>query len=209
MHNTWANAKAASQTLLGRLDIEVFDSQSIGLGQGWLLEIAGQLIEDGCDSLDELARLLRLHIPRIYSLFNISDTAYAQRAGLLSVGQATIGGMLGIRPFLSIEEGRLIAIEKARFDQQVSDRFLEFVAEFANIEKVALLYGLQVDRDNLNAIVDRLKSDLAERAYPTLLIQPSLACFLDPLAIGVMIFEQDWPNTGTIDDDDDDDDEYF
>jgi DegV family protein with EDD domain len=188
MHSTWQTAKAASETLLGRCEIAVMDSQSIATGLGQLVARAVRLVEE-LDSLDEVVRALRKQIPRIYSIFNVDQMPYLRRAGLLSESHAVLGGMLGIRPFLTIEEGELMAMEKVRTRSQAVDKLVEFVTEFADPEQVVILQHAAEPTEQTRALLERLAEEFAERAYPVLTYKPSLACFLGTEALGVMIYE--------------------
>src|SRR4051812_16460471 len=102
MHNTWENARAATQNLLGRCEISVLDSQTTSVGLSFLVEAAAKLAEE-IYSVDEVVREVRKMIPRIYAIFYVETLEYLHRGGLVSQSQAILGGMLGVKPFLTIE----------------------------------------------------------------------------------------------------------
>lgn len=188
MHATAQVAQAATQTLLGRCDISVFDSKSIGLGLGIVVEEAARLAES-CDSLDEIVRALRKQLTRLYAIFAVDRLTYLERHGLLSRAQRLLGEMMGIRPILTIEEGELLAMEKVRTAAQTVDKFVEFVLEFTNVERMLLLQSAPQPTEQTQALIERLNLEFAQRDYPIDLYQPSLACYLGPNASGVMVYE--------------------
>lgn len=190
MHPTWQTAKTASQSLLGRCEIAVVDSQSTSVGLGWMVETAARIAQE-TDSLEEVVRAVRKLIPRIYSIFSVESLEYIERAGLMSQSQTILGDMLGVKPFLAIEEGELIAMEKARTRVQAVDKLVEFVTEFAAVEQLAILQPSVYANDQSRMLLERLSLEYSDRLFPTVMYQSSLACFLGPDALGIMVFEND------------------
>lgn len=190
MHNTCQVARRATESMLGRMRIEVLDSQSIAIGLGLLVEAAARLAEQ-TDSLDTVVRSIRKLIPHIYSIFNVEALEYLGRSELLAESQVILGNMLGIRPFLTIEEGELIAMEKTRTRFQAVDKLAEFATEFAAVDQLVMLQGSSTPTEQARQLQERLAVDYPDRVFPILMYKPSLACFIGPGAIGLMIFEHD------------------
>jgi DegV family protein with EDD domain len=188
MHPTAQAAQAAAQSLLGRCDINVVDSKSIGLGLALVVEAAARLAET-CDSLDEIVRALRKQVMRLYAIFAVERLAYIQRYNLLSRSQKLLGEMLGIRPILTIEEGELLAMEKVRTPAQAVDKFVEFMLEFSQVDRLLILQGAPQLTEQSAMLIERLNLEFAERDYPLSVYQPSLACYLGPKASGIMLYE--------------------
>lgn len=188
MHTTAQVAQAAAQSLLGRCEIVVIDSKSIGLGLALVVEAAARLAET-CDSLDEIMRALRKQVTCLYAIFAVERLAYLQQHGLLSRSQKLLGEMLGIRPILTIEEGELLAMEKVRTPAQAVDKFVEFMLEFSQVDRLLLLQGAPQLTEQTAMLVERLNLEFAERDYPVDIYQPSLACYLGPNASGILVYE--------------------
>ncbi len=196
MHSTWQQARATAEGLLGRCDIAVLDSQTTSIGLALLVEAAARLAEE-TDSLDAVVRSVRKLTSHIYSIFSVETLDYMQRSELMGESQAILGSMLGIRPFLTIEEGELMAMEKVRTHYQVVDKLVEFVSEFATIEQLVVLRSAYSD-EYTRGLNERLMLDFPTRRFPTLTYNPSLACYIGPDATGIIIFE------GSLDSEDDD-----
>ncbi len=196
MHSTWQQARTTAENLLGRCDIAVLDSQTTSIGLALLVEAAARLADE-TDSLDSVVRAVRKLISHIYSIFSVETLDYMHHNQLLGESQAILGDMLGIRPFLTIEEGELMAMEKVRTHFQVVDKLVEFVTEFATIEQLAILRSPPSD-EYTRGLRERLALDFPSRQFPILTYNPSLACYIGPDATGIMIFE------GSLDAEDDD-----
>ena len=67
------------------------------------------------------ARIVRGMIPRLYAVFFIETMDFLARAGRIGKAQAVLGSMMGIKPFLTLEEGDIVPMEKVRTRQQAID----------------------------------------------------------------------------------------
>lgn len=189
---TVANATAASQQFLGRCSIHVIDSQSLSAGLGLLVEAAVRAADDGAD-LDEVVRIVRGMVPRLYLVVFVADLTYLERGGLVSRSQALLGNMLGILPFLTMEEGKLVPMEKVRSRPRAVEKIVEFVSEFSDLEHLVLFQGVPQAPEETRLIVERLRS-----THPTTPITlggfgPSLATYLGPDTTGIIALEREGP----------------
>ncbi|MBN1286018.1 MAG: DegV family protein [Anaerolineae bacterium] len=193
---TWQNARTASQMFLGRCDIAVIDSGTTTAGQSILVEEAACAAEIET-SLEAVVRTVRGIIPRIYSVFYVETMDYIRRHRLLGEAQTILGTMLGIKPFMTIEEGELVAMEKVRTRNQATDRLVEFVTEFANIERLIILQNTPYPTDQTRMLQDRLALEFPGSEFPILMYGPSLATQIGPDGMGVVVYEglddsEDW-----------------
>jgi DegV family protein with EDD domain len=185
---TWENARAASKTLLGRCEIMALDSMTLSVGLALLVETAAQAAEDGAD-LEEIVRMIRAMLPRVYSVFYVESLDYLRHNGLLSEAQSILGTMLDIKPFLTIEEGELIPMEKVRTQTQAIDKLVEFVAEFSILERLVILQSAPYPTDRTRQLQDRLAVEFPGRQFPIVMYGPSLATMIGPDGMGVVVQE--------------------
>jgi DegV family protein with EDD domain len=188
LDSTWQNARAASQTLLGRCEIAVIDSFTTSAGQAIIVEEAARAAEQQ-DTLEAIVRVVRGTIPRIYSVFYVDTLDYIQHNNLIGEAQAILGTMLGIKPFLTIEGGDLVTMEKVRTCHQAIDRLVEFVTEFFSVERVIILQNTPYLTDQTRMLQDRLTLEFPEREFPIMMYGPSLAAQIGPDGMGVAVFE--------------------
>jgi DegV family protein with EDD domain len=200
IHSTWENARAASQTLLGRCEIVTLDSQTTSVGLALLVEAAAKCAENNA-SLDEVVRTVRKMIPRVYAIFYVETLDYLRRAGLVSESQAILGTMLGIKPFLTIEEGELITMEKVRTRPQAIEKLVEFVTEFAAVQDLIVLQNTPYITEQTRMLQERLALEFSPRPFPVAVYNPSLATIIGPDAMGIVVVEDD---SADLDGDEDD-----
>ncbi len=94
-------------------NIYVVDGKTAAIGTGILVELALQLVEEGLSAKEIAARIEeeREHV-RIVAL--IETLEYLQRGGRISKAVALAGGMLSIKPIISVEHGVIEMAAKVR-----------------------------------------------------------------------------------------------
>jgi DegV family protein with EDD domain len=181
-------ARKASEHFLGRCDIQVIDSGSMSAGLGLLVDAALSSADQG-DSFDEVIRVIRGMIPRVYMVLFLTDLVYLEQNNLISRSQAILGNMLGIIPFLTMENGRLIPMEKVRSRSRALEKLFEFVSEFSNIEHISILQSGNEQTEEVDLVEERLSSLSPGIAIARIDYGPSLATFIGPEGFGVVVLE--------------------
>ena len=188
LSQTLHNARAGADEVLGRCKIHIIDSLSTSIGLGLLVEAAAHAAEAGATP-EDIVRIVRGMIPRLYAVFFIETMEFLAKAERIGKAQAVLGSMLGIKPFLTLEDGDLVPMEKVRTRQQAVEKLVEFVAEFSNIEHLAVLQGSPTPSDDTRLLLERLALEFPTRTWPVVAYRPSLATFVGPNAMGVVVFE--------------------
>jgi len=188
LSQTCNRAIVASQALLGRCEITVVDSLTTSLGLGILATAAAQAAAKGLP-LDEIEFLTRGMIPHIYIVFLAETLKYLERGGRIGQAQALLGTMLNIKPFLAIEDGEIIPLEKVRTREDAVDKLFEFVAEFSQIEQIAVLQSTPEPVEETKLLIERLEIAFPKIKPPILVYGPVLACHVGPNGLGVIVYE--------------------
>jgi len=186
LSQTFRHAQRAAAPLLGRSKIIVIDSQLMTVGLGMLVTAAGRAAASGA-SLDDVVKLIRGMIPRIYIGFFVETLDYLERGGKIGKAQALLGNMLSIKPLLILEDGDLVALEKVRTRAKAIEKLVEFITEFTQIKRMVVLHG-------------NTPQDVATLIEQTSLLMPNLDITIDhygPVtathvgtdALGVVVFE--------------------
>ena len=196
---SWQNARAAAQQV-GHSKIMVFDSQSICASQGMLIADALQYIDDGVDP-DELIRLLRGTTERLYSVYYVENVGYLHQNQIMSPAHAILGAILGIKPFMALEEGELRLIEKVRTRTQAIERMVEFVIEFTDIEHALILQPRSTITEQTRLLQDRLSVEFPGMTFEYGIYNTSLGALIGADATGIVILERELEYYGDGDDD--------
>jgi DegV family protein with EDD domain len=188
LSQTYQNATLAAEILLGRCRIFVVDSLSTSLGLGILVVEAAKLAADGA-ALDEIVRIIRGMIPHLYIVFFVETMDYLERGGRIGKAQAILGSMLNIKPFLFVEDGEIIPLEKVRTRAKALDKLFEFAAEFARIERLAIIQRDPHPNEETAALTERLRTVFPNMTIPVIQYGPVLACHVGPDAMGIIVYE--------------------
>ena len=179
-------ARAAASTLRSHTRITVIDSETISRGLGMIVLRAAQMASEGAGA-PEIGREIRGMIPAVFLAFLTSDLNYLERDGRLRKSQAFLGSMLGIRAMVETREGDLLVMDKARDALGAVEKLYEYISEFAYLEEIALLQHNNVPEST--ALLERLRDMFPDIAIFTDVYDATLASFIGPNAMGVIIRE--------------------
>ncbi|HDQ35056.1 MAG TPA: DegV family protein [Chloroflexi bacterium] len=188
------NARIAARDFMGRCDITILDSRTISMGLGLLVERAGELLAAGDYPLPEVVRQIRGMIPRIYVVMVSHTLDYLYASGKLSAMQAVLGAMLKIHPYILMEDGEIVPVEKSRTPEKALDKIVEFASEFTRIRRSVIFHsgGLEPSDEALS-LKNRLDQVLEdEHDFPMLCYDPILASHIGPEGLGMVIYEGAW-----------------
>jgi len=188
LSRAFENARQASQQFLGRCNVQVIDSQTLSIGLGLLVQSAAEAAAQGAE-FEELVRVVRGMIPRLYTVFFLDDMAYLERNGLVTRSQAILGNMLGVIPFLTMEDGKIVPMEKVRNRPRAVEKLVEFVSEFSEVDALAVLQNTSVPGEETRLVLERLhalhpRTDIQITSYG-----PSAATFVGLNSLGVVVLE--------------------
>lgn len=187
------NASIAAQDFMGRCDITLLDSQTISVGLGLLVERAGELLQETDLPLTEVVRRVRGMIPRIYVVLITHTLDYLYRSGKVSAMQAILGAMLNIHPFLVIEDGEIIPLEKSRTPEKAVDKLVEFASEFTRVKELVIFQSVgEEPTAEAESLQGRLEQVISARDFPTIAYDPILASHIGPDGLGLVIYEGLW-----------------
>lgn len=187
------NARIAARDFMGRCDITILDSQTVSVGLGLLVERAGELLQRGDLPLTEVVRRIRGMIPRIYVVMISHTLDYIYRSGKLTAMQAILGAMLKIHPFIEIEDGDVIPLEKSRRPERALDKLVEFASEFARVKKIVIFQGHAHPTEEALDLRERLNQAASGvDEIPIITYDPILASHIGPDGLGIVVYEGIW-----------------
>jgi len=120
--------------------IYVVDSGTAAMGSGILVELAFKLLEEG-KTAEEIARILETEKKKIVIVALVDTLEYLQKGGRISKAVAFAGGILNIKPVLSVKEGKINILGKARGSKMGNNLLVQEIAKAGGIdfEKPVLL----------------------------------------------------------------------
>ena len=122
-------------------NIFVVDSRSAAIGAGILAEYALQCVEQGMDAR-AIAEALVEKRGKICLVALLDTLEYLKKGGRISKTAAFAGGLLNIKPVLTIEKGEILLIGKARGSRQGNNLLVEKIRACGGIDfQLPILLG--------------------------------------------------------------------
>ena len=122
LSGTYQSAVIA-KTETGRENIYVVDSTSVSLGAGILVETAVEMIKKGHNAV-EIAEKLSEIAPKIELYAAVDTLKYLVKGGRLGKASGAVGSLLGIKPILRVDTGKLDTYKKCRGMKKVKKEIL-------------------------------------------------------------------------------------
>jgi uncharacterized protein len=114
----------------GGLRITVLDTGSASLGTLVLAEALQRRLVRGLPE-NELVTWFQAARERLHVVFSVDTLEYLQRGGRIGRAQAMVGGMLGLRPILTLRDGEVEPLKKVRGAGRARAEFERFLIEHA------------------------------------------------------------------------------
>ena len=140
LSGTCSSATRGREMIVRKCPIEVVDSQTVTVGLGLLVVAAARLAAKG-KGFAEVAAAVRQMMPTIDLLCLVDTLEYLARGGRLGRGRALMGSILGVKPLLSVKEGVVVPVGRARTRTKGLDWLFDFVCRFDDIQDVIIAYS--------------------------------------------------------------------
>lgn len=183
--STVCNVARMAAGMISDVPIHVVDSGTTTLGLGLLTVVAARMAEMGRAAGEILAHLEGL-IPRVNVHAAIREMTQLRRSGRVSLSQALVAGVLGIKPILYIGQSVVEVVDKVRGWSHALDEMADRALATAGDARVALA----VVHTNAEAEARELLESIRSRfnAVETLVADAgtALATHAGPGAVGIV-----------------------
>lgn len=189
LSESWRNGRLAAQQVSGSCEIAVVDSQSLCAGQGMLIRVAARAAHE-LDTAEEVIQTVRQAVNRIYSVYCVNNVGFLRANDIMKPSHAVLSTHLGIKPFVSLEDGNIIVIEKVRTRAEIIDRLVEFLVEFTELEDAVVLQDQTHITEETRVMQDRLALEFPGQHFPFTMYSATMASYLGTEATGVAVLEK-------------------
>ena len=122
-------------------NIFIVDSGTVAIGGGILVEYALKLLNEGLEA-EEIAEKLEKAKKRIIIVALVDTLEYLKKGGRISKAAAFAGGVLNIKPVLSVENGEIKMLGKARGSRMGNNLLVEEINNAGGVDfSMPLLLG--------------------------------------------------------------------
>lgn len=119
--------------------VHVIDSENVTVGERALVEYAIRLKDAGAD-IDNIVNTIDREKKNIHVVGLLDTLEYLKKGGRISKTVAFVGGMLSIKPVISIEAGEVAMLGKARGSKQGNNLLVQQIEKAGGIDFSKPLY---------------------------------------------------------------------
>ena len=185
LSGTFQSAALAAQAV--DVPVHVVDTRSASLGSGLVAIEAARLAREGADLEVILARINSI-ITQQRVLFMVDTLEYLQRNGRIGKAQAFVGGLLNVKPILTLEDGVVAPLERARGRAKAIARLMERLGETAGGVplRVALVHADAAEA--AAAVAEQVRSRVRVAEMITNLLGPTIGTHTGPGTLGIVYY---------------------
>lgn len=168
--------------------ITLVDSLQLTFGIGlqvWLAAEYAQKTDDAADILTVIERVRR-HT-QVYAI--IDTLEYLKRSGRVNSLVANVGGLLKIKPIVSVEEGEIHLMARQRAWSRAEAQLRQLIQAQAPLDRLAILHC--ANRSAAERFLDSIR-DIAPADALIIEIAPTLGVHVGPGSIGAATLNKNW-----------------
>jgi len=185
LSGTYASAESAAMTMGGDPAITLVDTRTVSAAMALLVAEGARLAKSGAKPAEIKAHIESL-VPRTRMHFVLETLENLKRGGRIGGAQALIGGVLQMKPILTIKDGRVEPLERVRTSNKAFARLKEIVLRDLDSSSDPNVFFM-------HSAAPQLAAQMAAEVGPQLGIKspvileagPAIATHAGPGAVGV------------------------
>lgn len=192
MSGTYSGANLAKNMILEKYPnakIEIIDSESNCMQMGFCVMAAAKAAKEG-KPIIEVALEARKIIATSRFLFVPQTLEYLRKGGRIGGASAIIGGILHIKPILTVENGVATVFDKVRTSKKAIDRMLEKFKSDIDEKGLGDIVVHHIDNEEgASMLAEKVKAITGKNVniYP---IGPIIGLHVGPGTVGIAYYTQ-------------------
>ena len=187
LSGTVRSANVARQDFSGA-DIRVVDTRSIGGTLGEMVLLAARWAREGVDADTLMARVHDL-MARQRTYFVVDTLEYLHKGGRIGGAKALLGGVLQVKPILTLQDGRVEPMEQQRTARRALARLRELVLEECPHSAEAHVSVMQADaEEEAQSMAAGLAAAIGVPEVPIYEMPPAIAVHAGPGTLAAGFF---------------------
>ena len=114
-------------------NVFVVDGKSVAIGTGILAEYALSLADEGM-SAEAIAEEIRRERENVCVIAMLDTLEYLKRGGRISRSAAVAGGLLSIKPVITVKDGEVAILGKARGSKQGNNLLVKMIEDAGGVD---------------------------------------------------------------------------
>ena len=168
--------------------VTVIDSRNVCSALGLLVIIAGQMRDRGA-SVAEITEAIQSYIPKLHLFVALETLDYVKKGGRISPTVAFVGSALGLHPIVSLIEGKIEVVDKAKGKKSSVKWMSKKIAELPNKKDLPLLVGHANAPDKGEELWKLLEEQGITGIEDNVCMGPVVGTYSGPDAVGIFYIE--------------------
>jgi hypothetical protein len=188
LSGTLQAASLASKGVDG-VNIKVIDSRLVSMGLGFVCIEAARLAREGY-KIGDIEREIKRVIDDVRIFFTVDTLRYLKRGGRIGRVKGVIGTLLGIKPILTISDGRVCLVSKAKGKRSVIPevvRLMEQNTKPGTSLRISILHSGCEDR--AKELEDVIKRSFSCKEIVVSKIGCVVGSHIGPGALGIVYYK--------------------
>ncbi len=168
---THQSALLAKQELEGDR-IDVLDTMGLSIGAGMVVIEAARLAEEGLER-SAIVEKINSRKEAVEHIFTVDTLEFLKKGGRINPMRALVGGMLNLKPILTVKEGLVESLDKVRGSKKVIGKMVELAKEkgedFSG-KTVAIAHANSPDK------LSELREEVIKVLNPKEIIETDIGC---------------------------------
>jgi DegV family protein with EDD domain len=185
LSGTYNSAITAARMYKGACPIEVIDTGTVSVAIGMTAMAAARAARQGA-SLQEAAQVARESVSRTSVAFFVETLHYLEKGGRIGKARAWVGSLLHLRPLLTVRDGEVHPVDKARTRAKAMVRTMEFLKALGTIEEAAVVHS--TTPEDAQELARQIRELAGESAIITVSrIGPVVGTYAGPGVVGAAV----------------------
>lgn len=169
--------------------VTVFDSKSASIGLGFSVIAAAQAAKRG-ESLEQCEAEAQSVLDRTEVFILFETLEYLKRGGRIGNASALLGGILQLKPILTLDDGEIATKLKIRTFRKGLMSLKQLTEECGDLSDAAILYT--TDATEANNIANSINNKFVENSAAQIIrISPAVGTHAGPGLVGVICVKAD------------------
>ena len=194
LSGTYQSACAAAAEAGDATEVHVVDTENVTLGMKILIQYALCLLDEG-KTAAEIAHAVEEARDRVCVVALLDTLEYLKRGGRISAAAGTVGELLSIKPVITVRDGEVAVLGKARGSKNGRNLLRQQVEAAGGIDfDMPLLLGYSGLSDKLlrKYLADSRsvwEGKIAEEDIPVVMVGATIGTHVGPGAVAVAFFK--------------------
>lgn len=176
-----------AKDMLETEDITIVDSQGVSGMLFLLLVEAGKMIEEG-KSLQEVVEGIKENAKKVKLLATFDTLEYLVKGGRVPKSVGAIGGFLGIKPLITLVDGKLEMMDKVRGNKKALSALKAFIDESNVREGTTVVVINSLDSEMNRSVIKHLEEKGLE--YHEIQVGCVLGVHAGPKLVGIFCLSE-------------------